>query len=586
MFSTDFQPSKSAIARRDSDPDASASGQLVFHRQRIIVWSALGVVIALAVLCAALIAEEQRKIRIAAAMVISKPLERAAEINAAFQELHALDTQPCSAMHLAALRSIAFRSAVIRDVTYQGESAGLRCSGNLGPAASTLPSKSPDFTTETGRRIWRNIDLPLSPGVKSTLVKEGGYDLLIAPEKQPVTVQNGYYALSVVLLNRASSTMLVVRGTDPGIAQPLFVSGSTYWLRGDLISVACLPGQITCYVLKAHGLDVLMSNLILLCFTGFLAAVCTAIGVASWRALKFRKRTIDALLREAVEKKELFMHYQPIVDNRTGETVSAEALMRWTLRSGESVSPVVFIPIAEANDLIGQLTRLALQRVSEDFGAFLRTHPHFKISVNVVPADMEDIEFHLSLQRYFEEQGIVPTQLAFELTERTSAKLDSAVTFMLELRGRGYEICIDDFGTGYANLSYLSDLKVDKIKLDKKFTDTVGTGTLREKIVPAVIELAKELGVQIIVEGVENEEQVKYFRDRGVHLMQGWFYRRPQSAAELIYILETTRSWGKNRLQRPANMRVDDVPAEQGSQPQQCRAWHSDPQPAVEAIGN
>jgi len=515
---------------------------MVSNRRRIIAWSTLGIVATLAVLCAFLIADEQRKIRTAAAAVISRPLERVAEVNAAFAELHALDARPCSATHLEALRSIAFRSAIIRDVVYQGEGAGPRCNGNIGAAASSLPSDSPDFTTETGRRIWRNVDLPLSPGVKSTLVKEGTYELLIAPEKQPATVEDGRYALSVVLLNSATGTMLVVRGADPGIVQPLFISGSTYWLRGDIISVACLPGQVTCYVLKARGLAVLMSNLMLLIFTGILAGIGVAFGIASWSARGYRMRTIDALLREAVAKKELFMHYQPIVDNRTGETVSAEALMRWTLKSGESVSPAVFIPIAEANDLIGKLTLLALQRVSEDFGDFLRTHKNFKISVNVVPADMMDSSFHQSLQHYFEEAGIAPTQLAFELTERTSARLESAVTVMLELGGRGHEIYIDDFGTGYANLSYLSDLKVDKIKLAKKFTDTVGTGTLRERIVPSVIELARELGVEIIVEGVESNAQVEYFRDLGVHLMQGWFYARPLPAEALIRTLEAAQA--------------------------------------------
>ncbi|OAK61371.1 hypothetical protein A3K87_20770 [Variovorax paradoxus] len=542
MSRADFHPSNSTISRRDNDPEASVLGQMVSNRRRIIACSALGIVVTIAVLCAFLIADEQRKIRTAAATVISRPLERVAEVNAAFAELHALDAQPCSATHLEALRSIAFRSAIIRDVVYQGEGAGPRCNGNIGAAASSLPSDSPDFTTETGRRIWRNVDLPLSPGVKSTLVKEGAYELLIAPEKQPATVEDGRYALSVVLLNSATGTMLVVRGADPGIAQPLLISGSTYWLRGDIISVACLPGQVTCYVLKARGLAVLMSNLMLLIFTGILAGIGVALGVASWSARGYRMRTIDALLREAVAKKELFMHYQPIVDNRTGEAVSAEALMRWTLKTGESVSPAVFIPIAEANDLIGKLTLLALQRVSEDFGDFLRTHKNFKISVNVVPADMMDSSFHQSLQHHFVEAGIAPTQLAFELTERTSARLESAVTVMLELGGRGHEIYIDDFGTGYANLSYLSDLKVDKIKLDKKFTDTVGTGTLRERIVPSVIELARELGVEIIVEGVESNAQVEYFRDRGVHLMQGWFYARPLPAEALIRTLEAAQA--------------------------------------------
>ena len=115
MFRADFHPGKSTISRRDNDPDASVLGQMASNRQRIIVWSTFGVVATLAVLCAFLIADEQRTIRAAAAAVISKPLERVAEVNAAFAELRALDAQPCSATHLEALRSIAFRSAIIRD---------------------------------------------------------------------------------------------------------------------------------------------------------------------------------------------------------------------------------------------------------------------------------------------------------------------------------------------------------------------------------------------------------------------------------------------------------------------------------------
>jgi sensor c-di-GMP phosphodiesterase-like protein len=539
--SADFHPGKSAVSRRDSDPEASVSGQLAVNRQRIMLWCTLSVVITLTALTAALIVSEQRRIRAAARMVMSRPLERIAEVNAVLQQLRTLNSQPCSSNHLASLRTIALQSNIVRDVTFQEANEGLRCSANGSPAVPTPAGQSPEFTTESGRKIQQNVSLPLMAGVVFTLVKEGDYELLIAPERRPAIVEGERYALSVVLLNRSSNTQLVVRGQDPGIGPALFVSGSTYWRHGDLISVACLPRQSTCYVLRADRWEIVMSNLIALIFAAVLAALITAVGVAAWSARKYRTCTIDALLRTAVGRKELFMHYQPIVDNRTGEMVSAEALMRWTLRDGENISPAVFIPIAEANDLIGELTRLALQRVSEDFRAFLRARPTFKISVNVVPADMVDSKFHRALQGHIEERGIASKQLAFELTERTSAKLESAASVMHELGARGYEICIDDFGTGYANLSYLSDLKVDKIKLDKKFTDTVGTGTLREKIVPAVIELAKELDVQVIVEGVENESQVTYFRNRGVHLMQGWFYGRPMPPKELIQRFETVQ---------------------------------------------
>lgn len=555
MFSANFHRGDLAVSRRDSDPMATALGQLGSNKRAIVLGSMLGVFIALGVAGAAIDVHEQLKIRSTALAVIAKPLERVADINSAFQELHTLNSRPCSAAHLATLRSIAFRSTIIRDVTYQG-ARGLRCSGNLGSSASTIQLHSPDFISESGRQIWRNIDLPLSPGVKSTLVKEGAYELLIAPENQPVSVHGGYYALSIVLLNKTNRTILLVRGADPGVDQHLLETGSTYWRHGELLSVACLPGQTTCYVLRAERASLIMSNAMLLVLAAIFSFIVTAAGVASLLARRFRSSTIDAWLRTAVQRKELFMHYQPIVDNRTGVIVSAEALMRWTIRTGEIVSPAIFIPIAEENDLIGELTCLALQRVSEDFGSFLRDHKDFKISVNVVTADMVDVRFHRSLRCWFEEKGISASQLAFELTERTAAKFDSAVMALRELGARGYEIYIDDFGTGYANLSYLSDLRADKIKLDKKFTDTVGSGSLRERIVPSVIELARELGIEIIVEGIESADQVDYFRARGVHLMQGWFYGRPLPSVELIGKLNLEQGMANGVFEQAINTRV------------------------------
>ena len=545
MLLADFLQDESIVSRRDSDPEATALGQLASRKALILFGSVLGVLIAFVGVGAAIDGGEQRRIRSAVEGVIARPLERIAEVNSAFLELHPLEAKPCSATHLAALRSIAFRSAIVRDVIYQDE-RGVRCSGNLGASASSLPSQYPDFITEAGRQIWRNVEIALAPGVKSTLVKEGRYELLISPEGQPVAVDGGYYALSVVLLNRINKTMLVIRGSDPGVDQSSVVTGSTFWLRGNLMSVACLPGQTTCYILKAERAALLLANAPTLVAAGIFACICTATVIAFGLARRFKLHTIDAMLREAVRHEHLFMHYQPIVDNRTGLVVSAEALMRWTLRNGQSISPEVFIPIAEENGLIGKLTCLALQRVSEDLGSFLRIHRNFKISINVVPADMVDDRFHLALQRHVEARGIAPAQLAFEITERTSEKLESAVDVLLDLGDRGHEIYVDDFGTGYANLSYLSDLKVDKIKLDKKFTDTVGTGSLRERIVPSVIDLAKELGVQIIVEGIETAEQVDYFRTRGVHLMQGWFYARALPPDDLIRAVETSRGFKKN----------------------------------------
>jgi sensor c-di-GMP phosphodiesterase-like protein len=232
------------------------------------------------------------------------------------------------------------------------------------------------------------------------------------------------------------------------------------------------------------------------------------------------------------------MLYQPIVNIATGEIFGVEALMRWPVKAGEPISPDEFIPVAESFGIIGELTRVAIRAVSQDLGNFLRSHPNFTASINIVASDLYDKSFHETLYTYLESQEIAPTQIALELTERRAAQVEAADVVIKQLRRLGYKVYIDDFGTGYSSLNYLSDLSIDAIKLDKSFTSAVGTDAARARLIRPIMDMARDIGVKVIVEGVETDEQAALFREYGAWAIQGWLVGKAVYATEVISRVE------------------------------------------------
>lgn len=149
--------------------------------------------------------------------------------------------------------------------------------------------------------------------------------------------------------------------------------------------------------------------------------------------------------------------------------------------------------------------------------------------------DLAHPAFLDELEQAVRDAGVSPSALALELTEHSAADLESAKAAIARLRRTGFAVYIDDFGTGYSNLSYLQDLRVDAIKIDRVFTQTVGTETVTASVVPQILEIAEGLGLTVIAEGIEKAEQADYFRNgrRGV-LGQGWLLGRPMPAEEFI----------------------------------------------------
>jgi len=241
-----------------------------------------------------------------------------------------------------------------------------------------------------------------------------------------------------------------------------------------------------------------------------------------------RNQNMVYQLRKAIRANRLRMVYQPIVDSKDRQIVGAEALMRWTDDEGIEVSPEVFVRVAEVNGFIGELTELAVLNVLRDMGDLLRYYPDFSLNVNVTGTDLCEPGFLDMLSRNLAAANLTPRSLTIEITESSTAKQKLAVDTIHKLRESGHSVHIDDFGTGYSSLSYLHSLAVDAIKIDKSFTRAIGTEAVTLSILPQILEIAKNLKLKVVVEGIETEEQANYFAHYAQPILaQGYLFGAP-----------------------------------------------------------
>lgn len=252
-----------------------------------------------------------------------------------------------------------------------------------------------------------------------------------------------------------------------------------------------------------------------------------------------RRTSLAQQLRRAIRKEKLSVVYQPIVQLASGRITGAEALVRWKDEEGFPVGPDVFVKIAEERGFVGEITRLVFRRAVRDFREVLRSRPEFRLSVNVAAADLSDDRFLPMLEEILKHEEVRPQSLAIEITETSTAHSEKAKATIGQLRQRGFSLHIDDFGTGYSSLSYLHALAIDAIKIDKSFTQAIGTEAVTVTILPQILSMAETLKLQVIVEGVETQAQSDYFRASAQPMLaQGWHFGRPVSIELFLGLLE------------------------------------------------
>ena len=236
-----------------------------------------------------------------------------------------------------------------------------------------------------------------------------------------------------------------------------------------------------------------------------------------------------------MERGELLLHYQPIVDVATGARVGFEALVRWNHPRRGMLLPDAFIDLAEETGLIVPIGQWILREACGQIRRWKELSGRWlTVNVNCSPKQLVQPQFLAEVAAVLGKAGVPPSALAIEITESTLVDRPELATFVLgELRRLGLRIVLDDFGTGYSSLSYLLQLPVDGFKIDRSFIGALPGGANAAKIAGTLLILARTLGLTVTAEGVETAEQLEWLRERGCDLVQGHLLSRALSPDDI-----------------------------------------------------
>jgi len=250
------------------------------------------------------------------------------------------------------------------------------------------------------------------------------------------------------------------------------------------------------------------------------------------------KLSLESKLRQALEKEEFVLHYQPKVDLETRSIVGVEALIRWQSPERGLVPPLQFIPLLEETGLIQQVGSWALRRASLDHRSWAEQGLKApRVAVNVSPIQMRQRNFVEVIEQAIVD-GLAPTAIDLEITESLIMEdIQGSIQKLNAVRALSINVAIDDFGTGYSSLGYLAKLPVQSLKIDRSFINAMNKDPNAMTLVSTIISLAHSLRLKVIAEGVETEEQANFLRLLRCDEMQGYLFSKPLPAADLVAML-------------------------------------------------
>ena len=262
--------------------------------------------------------------------------------------------------------------------------------------------------------------------------------------------------------------------------------------------------------------------------------------------------TLESRLRGALGRDEFVVHYQPIVESKSGAIVGMEALVRWQHRDGELLAPGQFIGIAEDTGLIVPIGQWVLQTACEQQCKWLALGlPPLRMAVNLSPRQFVHRSLVEDVVRVLEATGIDGRCLELEITESiVMHNAERATVLLAQLKERGVRIAIDDFGTGYSSLAYLKRFPIDTLKIDRSFVAEVPGDRGDTAITLAVIAMAHSLDLNVVAEGVETIAQLEFLREHGCEEMQGYYFSKPLSASDATAFLQKSQATSLRAVSR------------------------------------
>jgi sensor c-di-GMP phosphodiesterase-like protein len=452
---------------------------------------------------------------------------------AALQDLSARGVDSCKPAHVEAMRQAALLTGPIKQVMLIGPNGETLCLDTSGLAArlevlSSAATAMPDIMLDVtklparGERFLRirKIGQPDKPALAA---------LVSASLLLPQTSTSGARPLVATRIATADGTLLGDFGMtpDPAKPEPQF-SASLRSKQYPLVVTVSMPRA---GVVANHD-DLRRIGLVV---TGGIALV-----ILLFALLLARRRPPDpnVEMARAIRDDEFVPYYQPVVDLQSGRLLGAEVLVRW--RGPDAViEPGAFVLLLESSGLVLEFTRKLMRRVRKELAGAVGPRPYMSIAFNVAPRHFDDALILHDVATVFDGSGIRLSQIVLELTERHEVvDLTSMRRTIAALQRVGCKVAIDDVGTGHSGLSYILKLGVDIIKMDKMFVEAIGSEGHSKAIIETLIDLAKNMRMEIIAEGVETFDQVTYLRERGIAAAQGYVFAPPLPAGTFLQLLE------------------------------------------------
>lgn len=337
------------------------------------------------------------------------------------------------------------------------------------------------------------------------------------------------------LLRPASSegiAMLAATRVLGLLAAPIECGGKS--ITPDVaIGIALFPG-------RARGIDELLQHAkhALQSARGHRSRVCLygdTVDSARTDQLEYEYR-----LRTAVEQNGLALYFQPQLDLKTGRIMGAEALLRWQDEVLGAVSPTLAVHAAESAGLIDHLTMWVITRAIQDCTEFQAIVPGFRIGINISPSNLREADLPFYVDRALRTWNVHGSSIVIEITESAMmVEHRTAHDILRELKANGVRLSVDDFGTGYSSMHYLASLPLDELKIDLMFVKDMLDQPQHAKIVRSLIDLAHNLDLKVVAEGVESEGVLRALQELGCDMVQGYYIGKPVPAAELLDRLKT-----------------------------------------------
>lgn len=448
-------------------------------------------------------------------------------------------SQPCSADYLSSIRALLWSKSLLKDIAYiDGKS--MRCSALWGTF-----SPPENITHTPADIIYRGgtwyLDKAINQEFKASIYAKGNLAITVSPFLfNRFTSDPENKSVSAIVGNYDHSQHIFFIGNETAAVYHTEHGGERY--KKYALSRACSREYDLCVVsgMSPQGIKdipwaIKAAALMLSTLIGILLSISINLYIR-------KKSSILTRLQYALRNDRFSIVYQPIVSLDRGETVGVEALIRWKDNELGIIPPDVFIPLAEKRGVINQISHYVVKKSINELHDVINNHKIY-LSINVNSSDLFSKAFKDHLDTVSNKFNIPPRLIALELTERQTANLASLGEKIARFRAAGYQIALDDFGTGYSNLDWLSKLAVDKIKVDRTITESIGTDSINSALLNNIITLLSNMHSQVIFEGVEKAHQKRFLEQRIPQAnVQGWYYAKPMSAGELKKYLSAASS--------------------------------------------